>query len=202
LFDSFFRTAILNSLKPRVMKKTLPLQKLLISLILVFILMGAQCNKELPPETQTGERSFGCLVNGEVFKPKGSGLTNVLTCFYQYIYNSPTGFVFALDATKEGDGCSFTSITIGADSVKLEEGKVYKLVSFGKGNVNGQFSYVLGCGNILSSFTSAQNTGELYLKKFDEANQIVAGTFWFTVVKPNGDTVRITDGRFDMKYTR
>lgn len=183
-------------------------KNILLVVSILITLTAAQCNKskepleQLPPETQTGAGTFGCLVNGEVFKPKGSGLTPKLTCFYQYIYNSPSGFVFALNATKDESGCALFSITLGADSVKLEEGKVYTLVSQEKGNTNGQYSYVQGCGNIISLFTSINNTGEFLLKKFDEANQIVSGTFWFTVVKDNSEIVRVTDGRFDMKYTR
>ena len=46
--------------------------------------MGSSCNKneipptdnppQLPPETQTGANTFGCLVNGKVWLPKGGGL--------------------------------------------------------------------------------------------------------------------------------
>ena len=49
------------------------------SLLIVFtflLLIASSCKKEsnkdkLPPATQTGENTFGCLVNGKVFVPKG-----------------------------------------------------------------------------------------------------------------------------------
>lgn len=44
--------------------------------------------------------------------------------------------------------------------------------------------------------------GILTVKKLDTINQIISGTFWFTAVNSNGDTVKITDGRFDVYYTR
>jgi hypothetical protein len=46
---------------------------------LVSLLIVSGCRKhktgnpidQLPPETQTGANTFGCLVNGQVFKPGG-----------------------------------------------------------------------------------------------------------------------------------
>ena len=55
-----------------------------ITLILLFTipLLALKCNKDpeppiepidqLPPATQTGENTFGCLVDGEVWLPRGS----------------------------------------------------------------------------------------------------------------------------------
>ena len=38
---------------------------------------------QLPPETQTGANTFGCLINGEVFLPKGRLLSDsILKCAY------------------------------------------------------------------------------------------------------------------------
>lgn len=50
------------------------------------------CNKDedktpieqLPPATTTGANTAGCLVDGEVFLPKGTSLGGpILSCFYQ-----------------------------------------------------------------------------------------------------------------------
>lgn len=38
---------------------------------------------QLPPATQTGENTFGCLLDGEVFIPSGG--TNPLDCVYQFV---------------------------------------------------------------------------------------------------------------------
>ncbi|TXT34444.1 MAG: hypothetical protein FD136_331 [Chitinophagaceae bacterium] len=45
-----------------------------------FVLLSSSCRKnkpvnpidQLPPETQTGANTFGCLVDGGVFKPGGT----------------------------------------------------------------------------------------------------------------------------------
>jgi hypothetical protein len=59
------------------------------------------------------------------------------------------------------------------------------------------------CGQSYIEFlTNDIVTGELNLKKFDEVNQIASGTFWFNAVNDVGDTVKVTEGRFDVKFTR
>jgi hypothetical protein len=76
--------------------------KQLLLLITSFILLSSSCQKEklknptdeLPPETQTGANTFGCLVNGQVFKPGGAQLSGgSLQCNYQFVNNS---FYFVL----------------------------------------------------------------------------------------------------------
>lgn len=42
--------------------------------------------------------------------------------------------------------------------------------------------------------------GKLEITKLDTTNHIIAGTFEFTVWKEDCDTIRVTDGRFDIKY--
>ena len=57
--------------------------KKIITVILLSTLLGASCKKtntpsptdQLPPTTQTGANTFGCLVNGKVYVPKGSSGT-------------------------------------------------------------------------------------------------------------------------------
>ena len=47
----------------------------LLFISLVLLLLSSSCKKDniskLPPPTQTGENTFGCLVNGKAFVPKG-----------------------------------------------------------------------------------------------------------------------------------
>jgi hypothetical protein len=42
--------------------------------------------------------------------------------------------------------------------------------------------------------------GELKLSKVDVSNKIISGTFWFNIKTDFCDTLKITDGRFDIKY--
>jgi hypothetical protein len=174
-------------------------------------LTASECKKHkpgspvdhLPPETQTGANTFGCLVNGKVFLPKGTSLSPILTCYYQYIYYpSPTGFVFQISASDNSRPSSPINLNIDIDSLSLQKGKTYELQTQGiKGIAYG--NYRKFTNNTLNDFfTYSLSSGQLNLTKFDEINQIASGTFWFNAVDANGDTVHVTDGRFDMQFTK
>ncbi len=185
---------------------------LLFPFLLFISLTASKCKKDktpinavdqLPPETQTGANTFGCLVDGKVFLPKGIGLNPRLTCYYQYIYYpSPSGFVFQVSASDNSKPSSPINVNIGIDSISIENGKIYQLQTQGiKGIGRGNFRKFTN--NSLDDFyTYSPTSGELLIKKFDEINQIASGTFWFNAVNVNGDTVHVTDGRFDMQFTK
>ena len=189
--------------------------KLFLTLFTIFtflVLTSIQCRKnkpanpvdQLPPATQIGANTFGCLVDGKVFMPKGLGLSPTLTCYYQYIYYpSPTGYVFQIKAKNTNSPSIFQSINILVDSLKLIDGKTYILEESIKGHSRGNYVKSRTDNTSYENYlTFHPNSGQLIITKFDEINQIVSGTFWFNAVNSNGDTVRVTDGRFDMRYTK
>ncbi len=189
------------------MKPQFPL--ILASLIFIS-LTASECKKhktgnpidQLPPETQIGANTFGCLVNGEVFLPKGPSLNPILTCYYQYIYYpSATGFVFQVAGRDNSNSSILNSLNIGCDSLKLEEGKTYLLQEVYRGGARGNYRHFTN-NSLNDFFTYSPSSGELVIKKFDEINQIASGTFWFNAIDTNGDTVHVTDGRFDMQFSK
>ncbi|MBO0360714.1 hypothetical protein J0X19_22325 [Hymenobacter sp. BT186] len=48
--------------------------------------------------------------------------------------------------------------------------------------------------------TGPTATGRLIVTRFDTVARIVAGTFEFTAERANAPTVRISEGRFDLKF--
>ncbi|MBS1580175.1 MAG: hypothetical protein JST29_11090 [Bacteroidetes bacterium] len=169
-------------------------------IITIFAISCSSCKKstpdpvsQLPPETQTGANTFGCLINGVAFKPKGSLFgPPSLQCAYQYLNG---GYYFQLGASDD-----LHSISVGTDSLKIKENTTYQLLSFNNAGVaSGQYNYYGGT-IIPPVHTNPLYPGSLSITKYDSINQIVSGTFWFNVVY-NNDTVRITNGRFDMHYT-
>jgi hypothetical protein len=46
--------------------------------------------------------------------------------------------------------------------------------------------------------TDSLHTGEVNILKYD--GHIIAGTFWFEAVNSKGKVVKITEGRFDIKW--
>ncbi|MEO9100410.1 MAG: hypothetical protein ABI267_08820 [Ginsengibacter sp.] len=176
-------------------------------------LFASECKKhkpsnpvdQLPPETQIGANTFGCLINGEAFLPKGPSLSPILQCAYQYLNtNYSQGYFFQLSAGNKRNSSNVFGIGIFSDSLAIKEG-VFTLNENQKRNAYGLYSRFQEQGNIVEStilYTKSNLSGQLIITKFDEINQIVAGTFWFNVVKSPGDTIKVTDGRFDMQFTK
>ncbi|MEJ7914030.1 MAG: hypothetical protein WKF70_12800 [Chitinophagaceae bacterium] len=75
-------------------------------LLLLTVLFSFQCRKskseleQLPPATQTGAETFGCLVNGKAFKPKGSPFGGpILSASYQHLNTMYSkGYFFSVSA--------------------------------------------------------------------------------------------------------
>lgn len=172
-------------------------------------LTASECKKhkpgnpvdQLPPETQTGANTFGCLVNGEVFLPKGPSLSPILQCAYQYLNTDYSrGYFFQLSAIHKNNTTDVLSVGIFTDSLIIANGN-FVLGSNQKGNAYALYTRYTDTIHV-KSYTSKDFPGQLTITKFDEINQIVAGTFWFNIIKSPGDTIKVTDGRFDMQFTK
>ena len=181
------------------------MRKLYFILCLTGLILIIECkksnNNSLPPETQVGNNTFGCLVNGKVFRPKGGGLSPNYSCYYQQIYPGNTGFYFHVSGSDLSNSSIAYDVNINCDSVRISENQTYTLSNTQKGNSVGAYLIVTLAKNNEYT-TNVTLTGQLIVKKFDEINHIASGTFWFNAVNTLGDTVKITDGRFDMKYTQ
>ena len=162
---------------------------------------------QLPPATQTGANTFGCLVNGQVVvihKPFGD-VTIDYGSQYQLKYPTVNGYVFGVSGTDKIDGCQLKTVGLQLDSTQLQEGQTYPLntgrVMYGK---VGYVNTANGCppSPFLMYTTTPNVSGQLTITHFDQHNQIVSGTFYFDAIEiTKGDTVHVTNGRFDMKYT-
>ncbi len=182
---------------------------LLISSLFFITLTTSECKKhkpgnpvdQLPPKTQTGANTFGCLINGEVFLPKGPSLSPILQCAYQYLNtNYSQGYFFQLSVGHKYNTNDVAGIGIYTDSLPIMEG-IFTLGDNQKGNAYALYLRYKETENI-NLYTKSDLPGQLVITKFDEINQIVSGTFWFDVVTSFGDTLKITDGRFDMQFTK
>ena len=188
-------------------------KNLLLLFFLSLFLINSQCKKhkpidplsQLPPETQTGANTFGCLVNGQAFVPKGPSLGPILSSYYQQIYSGPDGYVFQVAAYDKSHGDDRYSILLLGDSLKIIGPQTIYIKGKIKGNTSGAYYTSKFNGTIFINndyFSTDLTGGELIIKKFDEINQIASGTFWFNALGNSGDTVKITNGRFDVRFTK
>jgi hypothetical protein len=183
----------------------------LISAIFSLTVLIASCKKQivnpqdqlslLPPATQTGANTFGCLVNGQAFTPQNRNIFEgpVLQC--NYIYTAG-GYYFTLLVGNKNNDNSVTGVNIETDSLAISEGQNIPLKIYSTGNAQGSYVVYYNSGSENAYETSEVVTGQLTITKLDTMKQIASGTFYFNAVNDKGDTVKITDGRFDMPYTR
>ncbi|MFD2245280.1 DUF6252 family protein [Pontibacter ruber] len=165
-------------------------------LLLSAILSIGSCKKKdttpkevLPAATMEGKNTFGALVNGQVWVPKGRPHT--FQPSYQIVYDP--GY----------KGGSFDIRVFRKKSSEFfEHFYIYML------NVNQTGVYTLGDPQIGTvryesegCFYEREDKVEGYLEitKLDMQNGIIAGKFEFTLTKTDCDTIRVTEGRFDKK---
>jgi hypothetical protein len=164
--------------------------------------------EQLPAFTDTGANTFGCLVDGKavvIHKPF-LNFSPGFGCQYNQTYNSTAGYLFALSASDIIDGCHFKTVGMQLDSIQQLDIGSYTLntgrIIYGK---VGYVNVANGCppSPLLMYTTGTAVAGKLTITHFDQHNQIVSGTFYFDAVESTtDDTVHVTDGRFDMKFTQ
>jgi len=186
--------------------------RLPIQIIALFLVLTAStCNKNpeldpnamLPPATQIGANTFGCLINGQVFLPYEPFLSGKVPIEIDY---QPSSDGYHLYINAVNNSANFQSVGLFADSVTIMEGQTYALKSRKNGNASAASFLVYlpsrGSQNYLLSTndTTARATGQLHISKFkmDSTRLIISGTFWFNAFDNYGDSVNVTEGRFDL----
>ena len=174
------------------------MKKILLLLFTAFTLYG--CDKDdnpqptnpidqLPPATEVGANTFGCLLDGVAFKP-GTG-PNPLDCVYQFING---GYYFSLQANRRDENNIPSLLGCSTQNLQIFEGQTYLLKEKIDGNGYGTYSYAANF-----TYTSQIQTGELKITKL--TSNIVSGTFSYDVIDYQGNLHQIREGRFDMLYT-
>ncbi|RTQ50657.1 hypothetical protein EJV47_08465 [Hymenobacter gummosus] len=167
------------------------------------LLLLTQCSKckddpkpgqdKLPPVTQEGENTFGCLLNGQVWTPRGNDGFSNYTVDYDPTRAQGTLSIAAArirSATNDHQ-------TLGLFSDSIQATGTYRLRTQGRHGA-GMMDVRTGC-QYYAVDASTYCRGRLTLTRLDRQAGIVAGTFEFVLAKPGCDTVRVTEGRFDKK---
>ncbi len=160
-----------------------------ISLLIVLVLFA--CNKSderfdtvdgLPPETQIGANTIGCLVNGSVLVPHSQSGYSGFAATYEYFDG---GFYFLLSLSDENNSSS-RLVRITLNKTELRTG----LFILDKNDPE-DGNYIGGGGFYFSNginqyYTDSTLTGEINFTRVDLNASIVSGTFWFNAANPAG----------------
>jgi len=140
----------------------------------------------LPPETQTGTRTFGCYVNGELFVKGKESLFNPRLFASYYKNNDSLSIVCASD----GNG----TINMQLSNVEINISKPISEAVF----------YTPWYLQSNCYCFAGKDIGEIIITKFDTINWIISGLFQFQgqcsddIFNITGDSiVYVTNGRFD-----
>jgi len=139
--------------------------------------------EKLPIPTQEGKNTFGCLINGQAWRVTSTVNTSSV---YQQGILVITGKIITPFQTM--------GIVIRENSDVTTTG-VYNLTEIPYREASIRYS------DECDFFEENTLSGTLTITKFDKVNYIISGTFEFTTALNGCDTLRITDGRFDIKYT-
>jgi len=176
-------------------RSPLRLKKLLPTLLVIALFACESCDlfgsepkselEKLPPATMEGKNTFGCLVNGKAWVTRTS--TDVLAFYQSGVFQISAG----IEETNRDQG-----ITIVVHN-GLTQGDPYDLSD----DPDRQSRY----GGTLPHnlcFYDDENTlsGNLTITRLDQINLVVSGLFEFTTVVAGCDTIKITNGRFDVLY--
>ncbi|HRZ31584.1 MAG TPA: hypothetical protein P5188_04690 [Flavobacterium sp.] len=164
------------------------MKRVLLLLLITFTLSCCNNNDDnpqnpldqLPPATQTGANTFGCLINGEPFVVSN---TSQQTAIYQgggVQFGAGGVYIVVLDPFEIGVNYQFMDLGQGQARVRYFE------------DPNPQ----LGCHYEYNDTYQ----GTVRFTKIDTVNYIISGTFEFSSVTDNCENINITNGRFDLQY--
>lgn len=141
--------------------------------------------EKLPPATQTGKSTFGCLVNGKAWVTRTS--TDALSFYQSGLLQVSAG----IHETERQQGMILAILS------GVVEGLSYDLSN--DPQYEAQFSSRPSTG---MCFYDDNNTlsGNLTITKLDQTKLVVCGLFEFTTIVAGCDTIKVTDGRFDLLY--
>ena len=168
----------------------------LLLLPLLWVLLGCQKDDpnpvdQLPPATQTGANTFGCLVNGQAWTPQGYDGGSNYSVVYDPSYAHGTLNISVY--RYRGDESSKQIMAIYSDSLRTTGN--YPLVKNGRQEALFK-DRKIGCEFFWGTYF---RRGSLTVTRLDLQAGIVSGTFAFTLYKPGCDSVRVTNGRFDKR---
>lgn len=145
---------------------------------------------QLPPATQTGQRTFGCLVNGQAWTPAGNPFGAPL---FTADYHNRNLYLTADRAVITNGITSKQRIQFEIDSLDRPGAFILK-------NATSRTAELSDSEKSCLFTTAATQPATVIITRLDPVNRVVSGTFSFTLATPSCGQVIVTDGRFDSLF--
>jgi hypothetical protein len=175
--------------------------KLIFVISLSALLLNSSCKKEinkLPPATQSGANTFGCLVDGKAWIPTGrggfSGINSTSGGFWGEVDSTVSIYIMAYGENDEIGVYLKNTTSVGIyhlnENTAIKPYAVLPEANYGMYSIIYDSEYV----------TDSLHTGIVNVTYADRNTGIVSGTFEMQLYQKNtGKIVNITNGRFDYK---
>ena len=180
------------------------MQKHLLHLATLLLLTLAACHKDDPPQdcppdlpcaTQTGANTFGCYINGvpwvakvepDVWTPTAHAIA---ARYDETSYLSYNNNFVSISGSYYGDEFSYISLAF------------YPLKSIGSIIVDslGLYRFEYRAPDVLYEIDVMADYN-IEITKLDTDHKILSGKFRFDAKSNAGELIKITNGRFDVKY--
>jgi hypothetical protein len=149
---------------------------------------GIDC---LPPATQTGAGTFGCLVNGVPYVDN-SGFFN---CFYQFVDGE-----YYFNISPNFNNKIFRELDLGSRDINFSNISFFDLAISNDGGGSATFSVA---NELRDISTNLSYNGICQITYFNNTANIISGTFEFEIFDEVTQTLYvITEGRFDAQFTQ
>jgi hypothetical protein len=180
------------------------------ALVICYTILSISCKKNnntatdpnnipgLPPATQSGANTFGCLVNGVPWVPQGNDGTPNLSIDYDPGFNNGTFEIYAKNFLNASSATTLRISIIDslnfviAPKTTLVTKNSIAVLQYGKLN-----NCIITSRN---SDTTITSSGNIKILIHDKQKRIIAGTFEGYLSKTGCDTLTISKGRFDFKF--
>lgn len=185
--------------------KNLKLNSVLIISILFAISVGCDKDKsepkeqELPPATTSGNNTFGCKIEGEVYLPKGHwAISGISSPVY---FSDEGGIAFNVRNFSDYEYSTNVNIEIleGIFGIGTYENYAFPFNQ----NVEFVIDTIIDGNNAKfdqSYITDTTMYRKIEITRLDLSKGIVSGLFEFTAVYPKTEKrISVTEGRFDLK---
>jgi hypothetical protein len=139
--------------------------------------------EKLPPATQEGKNTFGCLLNGKAWVIESSIGADAI---------AQQGLLSVAAESRFEGSQSFAMYVNDPISIGIE----YSLVELSNSRVG--FTWIKKNNDVCDYSEIDTVSGYILITKFDKANLIVSGIFEFTTETIDCEKLTVTDGRFDL----
>lgn len=172
--------------------------------LVVLVSLLFSCDKRLPEPSQEGANSFACKVNGKSWiTDAGDGFKGEkYSLLFSSLFKPAKNFVLIGYRSNE-KGSSSIMLALWDVRTACTQYFSYETMPYPSAmRYQNHAGYIQNKPSEADYYTNSRITGSITFTRVDTLARVLAGNFEFTAENTDGSgkKVKVTDGRFDVKY--